>query len=84
MNEFLKFRVMIAPVVIQVLFWIGVAGCIIVGIIGFFSSIAAGDFGGVLGSLLVLVLGPIGVRVYAELLLILFRIYETLVDIKNK
>ena len=32
MRDFLAFRTMITPVIIQILFWVGVALCIIFGI----------------------------------------------------
>ena len=32
MEDFLKFRKMITPIIIQILFWIGVVLCVIVGI----------------------------------------------------
>ena len=34
--------------------------------------------------LLVLLLGPITVRIYCELVMVVFRINETLTDIKNE
>lgn len=76
---------MITPIIIQVLFWIGVALCIIGGLIGVVRG-ASADYGGgmmVVTGLLELFLGPIVVRIYCELLIIFFRMNETLTDIKN-
>jgi hypothetical protein len=74
---------MITPVIIQVVFWILVA---IVVISGLFSL---GD--NFLYGLLMIILGPIVVRIYAEILIVLFKmndwlaeINQTLTEIKNQ
>jgi hypothetical protein len=76
MNEFLSFDTMITPLIIKIVFWIGVAGCVIGGIV----MMIQGSF---LTGLLVLVLGPICVRIYCEILIVIFRIHESLVEIKH-
>jgi len=78
MNEFLTFRKMITPVIIQVLFWIGVVACVIAAI----ANILKGGGEAFLG-LLMLFLGPIAVRIYCEILIILFRINDNLTEIKQ-
>ncbi len=98
-KDFLTFRRMITPYLIQVIFWIGVAlsvlaGCAVlfrriieVGFIG--AGVAEGEarVGGILLALclspLVVVLGILVSRIYAELLIVAFRISETLTDIKD-
>ena len=77
-KEFLTFRRMITPVIIQILFWIGAVMSVIMGLINMFG-------GGVrtLMGLLMIVLGPIAVRVYCELLILMFRMNETLTDIRK-
>ena len=70
-SEFISFRKMVTPVIIQILFWVGVAGSIIAGL-----AAMAGD--SVLGGLLILVLGPLFVRIYCELLIVIFRIHDSL------
>lgn len=85
MEDFLKFRKMITPVIIQILFWIGVAGSVLGGLIVIATSFGRYGSGaaGFLGGLLMLVLGPVFVRVYCEILILLFKINESLVDIKE-
>jgi len=68
MNEFLTFRKMITPIIIQVLFWVGVAVCVISGIVG----LAQGS----VEAILIILLGPIGVRIWCEILIVLFKIHE--------
>ncbi len=75
MGDFLAFRKMITPLIIQVLFWIGVAVCIIVGLVG----LAGGQFGGIV----VILLGPVMVRIYCELLIVVFKIHQSLEQIRK-
>jgi len=85
MNDFLKFRKMITPAIIQILFWIGAAISVIAGLIIMGTSF--GRFGGgaatFFGGLLTLVFGPFVVRIYCEILILFFRMNETLTEIKN-
>jgi len=91
-RNFLSFERMITPVIITILFWIGLIVVALSAIYVFFSGIYNGingdGFGAVLGGLfggpLVFVLGGLMVRIYAELLILAFRINETLTDIKNE
>ena len=76
MNDFLNFKKMITPLIIKILFWVGVVGCILAGLGMIFSRKIGAGLG-------VLLLGPLGVRIYCELLILLFSINENLTDIKN-
>jgi hypothetical protein len=66
MGEYLTFEKMIAPVVIQILFWIGLITLFTVSFIS---------------GLVIIILGPIGVRIYCEVLLVFFRILDNLREI---
>ena len=79
MNDFLTFRKMITPVVIQVLFWIGVLVMLIAAIVSF----AQGTAASVLSGLVMLILGPLMVRIYCELLIVMFRILDALREIQK-
>jgi hypothetical protein len=94
--DFLLFRRMIAPWVIQALFWLGVLGCLgmglftmVIGLIGLASSRDAGTgilllLLSLLQGLATMIVGPLLVRLYCELMIVIFRINETLTDISNK
>jgi hypothetical protein len=85
MKDFLAFRTMVTPVIIQILFWAGTLICIIVGafmIIFGSSYYGSQSYLGLKGVLLI-VLGPLAVRIYCEILIIFFRINETLTEIKH-
>ncbi|MCF6183968.1 MAG: DUF4282 domain-containing protein [Bacteroidales bacterium] len=77
MKDFLTFKKMITPMIIQVLFWIGVAVVVIGGFISMFS------YGGFWRGLLMVLLGPIFVRLFTELLIVTFSINDSLRIIKN-
>ncbi len=85
-KDFLVFRKMITPIIIQILFWLSVIGCI-----GFGIYIIAEPWGfdldegtGVFVGILLIVLGPLFLRIQMELVILFFRINETLTEIKNK
>jgi len=78
MLDFFTFRKLYTPMVIQILFWIGVGVCVVEGI-GMIAS--AGTFRsalGVINGILVLGVGPIAVRVLCELIIAIFGIHSAL------
>jgi len=85
MWDFLVFRRMLTPVLVQILFWLSLAACIMGGVgamvIGLANLERRPELVGV--GLLALVVGPFAVRVYCEWLIVLFRINETLTDIRR-
>jgi hypothetical protein len=82
MSDFWEFRQMITPVVIQVLYFLGVIALAIAGL----AMIVIGakhDRGRELGTgLALLVLGPLVLRIYAEVLIVAFKINESLTDLR--
>lgn len=83
-KEFLHFDRMISGDIIKYVYWILSGLCVIGGVITLLGSLAAGEIGGVFAALLVAILGPVLIRIYCELMIVLFKIYETLTIIKNK
>jgi len=78
MGEYLSFNRMIAPLIVQILFWVGVVVCVIAGLFMIFSFSSVGT---TIQGLLTVLLGPLVVRLYCELLMIWFRIYDRLSEI---
>ncbi len=76
MGDYLTFRRMITPVFIQIIFWIAVLAIVIAGIIQIANGKAA-------AGVLILLLGPLGARIYAEILIVIFRMNDSLLDIRN-
>lgn len=85
MGRFMKFEKMITPVFIQIIFWVGFLGSILSGFvmmgIGILSS--SGGFIQVLTGLIVLFLGPIIIRIYCEMLIVVFKMQGALVEIRD-
>ena len=77
MEYITSFKKMITPLIIQALYWIGIVAVVIAAFAMMFRR------GGFWIGLLYLVLGPIMVRVYAELLIVLFRMHEALNEISD-
>jgi len=89
-GDFFAFRRMVTPIVIQVFFWLGVAAiflfCAFLGI----SVIANANHtrgAEILGLICAMMFGvPLSLllwRIYCEVLILLFRMNETLTDIRN-
>lgn len=85
LKDFANFDNMLTPAIIKILFWLGVALSIVIGL-GMIVQGITSNFGGgftVFVGLLWLVLGPVATRIYCELLIVVFKIHENLVGIKT-
>jgi hypothetical protein len=95
MTDFWAFRKMITPVIIQAIFWIGSLISIILGIIMIANAHTASVYN-IYGStssswnmarvwygIFLIILGPFFIRIWCEMLILFFRINETLTEIKN-
>lgn len=74
-KEFLTFRRMVTPVVIQVIFWLGIAGVITTGLVAIGTNATEG--------VAMIVFGPLVIRIYCELLIVFFRINDHLNEIRE-
>ena len=80
MGKFLSFDKMITPIFIKIAFWIGVVFSLIAGVGSLISGMVASNFGfmQIMLGLLIILVGPIVVRVYCELLIVLFKMHESM------
>ena len=76
-KDYLTFKKMITPAVIQVLFWLLVAGVVIAGLGAMFN----GQF---LSGLGIIIFGPVLVRIYMEIIMVIFKINEAVQTIAKK
>jgi hypothetical protein len=83
MKVFLDFEDLISPLIIKIIYWIGMVLVVIAAVVGFVTALISGQLGGAFACLVFVVLGPILVRVYAELLMLAFKMYDTLKEIRN-
>jgi hypothetical protein len=82
--DFLTFRDMLTPVLIQLLFWIGVASCAITGLVQLVDAFRFGSVRLFFMAVASLVVVPVFLRVWCELMILLFKIHETLQEIKDQ
>jgi hypothetical protein len=78
-GDFFSFHRMLTPAIIQVVFWILVAVNVLIGL----WLLTSGEGATAVLGLVYLVLGPLVVRVYCELVIVIFRIHSTLVEIRD-
>jgi hypothetical protein len=83
MGDFMDFRKMVTPVIIQILFWVGVIISVIAGFILIGMGIKQDGNQTLLPGVLLVIFGPLVVRLYCEVLIVFFRINETLTEIKH-
>lgn len=76
-KDFLTFRRMITPVLVQILFWLAVIACITLGVANILHQL-------VLQGIATIILGPLAIRIICEYVVVLFRINNTLTDIKSQ
>jgi DNA-directed RNA polymerase subunit RPC12/RpoP len=82
-GDFLSFKKMITPAIIMACFWIGLAIIMVAGLVMLAGGAMDANLIRIMGGLLVLLAGPIIWRVYCEVLILFFRMNETLTDIHN-
>ncbi|MDL4842085.1 DUF4282 domain-containing protein [Aquibacillus rhizosphaerae] len=85
-NDLTSFNKMITPTIIKFIFWVGVGFSIISGLIQIVAGISSPWGGGVqvILGLITLVVGPLLARVYCELMIVIFKMHETLRSIDGK
>jgi hypothetical protein len=76
LGEYLSFRRMVTPVFIQVIFWIFAGLAFLGGLLALISGEASG--------LLLMIIGPLFARIYAEILIVIFRINDNVAAIANR
>lgn len=83
MGKFLKFEKMLTPIFIQLFFWIGFLGSVITGLIMLFTGIFSGAFVQIMMGFSCLLFGPVFIRIYCEMLIVVFKIQGSLIDIRD-
>ena len=84
-SSFLNFDKMLTPTIIKIVFWIGAGLSVLMGLLMIIQGAGAYYGGGasIFMGLLTIVIGPFVVRIYCELLIIFFKMNETLHEVKN-
>jgi hypothetical protein len=76
MGEYLNFDKLITPTLVRVLFWISLVAIVLTALGEMFS-------GFFWRGVLILVLGPLGARVYCEIVIVIFQINNILTEIRD-
>ncbi|HLS36343.1 MAG TPA: DUF4282 domain-containing protein [Bacillota bacterium] len=85
LEKFGSFDQMITPTIIKIIFWIGVGFSALFAIIIFFGAFTAeGNVLNIFVGLITIVVGPLVVRIYCELLILGFKIAESLSSLNDK
>ena len=77
MGDFLRFETMITPALIQILFWILSIVAIVFGVLALIFG-PSDEHQNLAVGLAFIILGPIVLRIYAEVLIVVFRINDHL------
>lgn len=80
-KDYLSFKRMITPKLVNVFFWVGTIISVVIGLGLFIVSLVSIHSQGILIGFLTMLLGPLVIRIYCELMVVFFRINETLTDI---
>ncbi|WP_217587536.1 DUF4282 domain-containing protein [Lentibacillus saliphilus] len=85
MGKFLKFEKMITPIFIQIVFWVGFLGSIVGGLfmIGYGIISDSAGFIEIISGFLGMIIGPIIIRIYCEMLIVIFKMQGALIDIRD-
>lgn len=76
LRDFFTFSTMFTPILILAFFWLSVIVCILTGI----ALLIAGE---VMGGLFTIFISPFFLRIFFEFIMVIFRINETLTEIRN-
>ena len=81
LKDLLFFEKMLTPQVVTYLYWIGILFSFILGLRIMFTNFSFGSF---ITAILFFIVGVISSRVFYELVIVLFKIYEKLAVIANE
>jgi hypothetical protein len=82
MKDILTFKRFVTPMAIQILFWIGVAVTVILGVTLIASSRGTAIF--VIRGLIWMFVGPIAMRVVCEVLMVLFAMQQRMDEMRDR
>ncbi len=84
MKDLLFFEKLITPKFITIIYWLMLAGIVVAGLYQIFGGYGGFSMSKFFMGLVFIVLGSIGVRVWCELLIVLFKMNEALQEIRKK
>ena len=85
-QSFLSFNKMITPTIIKIIFIVGVCFSVLTGLFQVIVGLSSSFGGGlqVFLGLMTIIIGPFLTRIYCEILILFFKMHETLVEMNEK
>lgn len=85
MGRIFNFDKMITPIFITLFFWMGIVAAMVGGfiLIGFGMISDRGNMIHIIGGVISLFIGPLLIRVYSEMLMVVFKMQESLIQIRD-
>jgi hypothetical protein len=84
MRELLYFDNMLTPKVITLVYWLLLVASVISGLASMFVGFEGFTFGNFIRGLIIMGAGALGARIWCELLIVLFKMNEALLEIRRK
>ena len=84
MRNIFFFDDMITPKIITVIYWLLLFSVVIGGIGAMFTGYGGFTFGSFFKGIMIIIFGAIGVRIWSELLIVLFKINENIQKLADK
>ena len=81
-KKLFNFDEMVTPKVIKIIFWIGIVLIAAYSLFTFVLALNTGENFLFLFGILAIIIGPIMLRVYCEMIIIMFKIYEEIKKIR--
>jgi len=80
------FEKMITPMIVKVLYVLSIVIVVLVGLAGIINGLNTRYMGSesILFGILTIIFGPLLIRIYAEIILLVFKMNQTLIEIRNK
>jgi hypothetical protein len=83
-KDLLSFEKFITPTIIKLVYIVGIVLIVIGGLVGFFGAFAASGFGAALVTLIGALAGLLAWRVYCELVMVFFGLYDRAGEIRDR
>ena len=83
MKDLLYFENMLTPKIVTIIYWLSLIGIVIAALATLFTG-SRGFLVNIVLCVLILVLGSLMARIYCELVIVIFKIYESVHKLANK
>ncbi len=83
MKDFFAFRTMITPSLVQIIFVIGLIVILVLGLVDIVQGFNTMNYKEVAGGVLMILLGPIALRFYLEIIVVLFMINDSMRGVQS-